>query len=95
MRFKRDPLSSAGAGAGVKEWHIRHYVRSRSETRGERGVCRIFRRARSIFNIDGLSAPSEATNYAPRPERLSTREEAIKAVLHYPAGLNAAKTLPT
>src|SRR5262245_15405609 len=45
-----------------------------------------------IFNIDGLSAPSEVTNYAPRPEQLSTRDEAIKAALHYPAGLNAAKT---
>jgi hypothetical protein len=44
-----------------------------------------------IFNIDGLSAPSEAMNYAPRPEQLPTREEAIKAALHYPAGLNAAK----
>jgi hypothetical protein len=45
-----------------------------------------------IFNIDGLSAPSEVTNYAPRPEQLSTREEALKAALHYPAGLTAAKT---
>jgi hypothetical protein len=45
-----------------------------------------------IFNIDGLSAPSEQMNYAPRPEQLSTRDEAIKAALHYPAGLNAAKT---
>jgi hypothetical protein len=45
-----------------------------------------------IFNIDGLSAPSEVMNYAPRPEQLPTREEAIKAALHYPAGLNAAKT---
>ena len=45
-----------------------------------------------IFNIDGLSAPSEKMNYAPRPEQLSTRDEAIKAALHYPAGLNAAKT---
>src|SRR5580658_1159711 len=44
------------------------------------------------FNIDGLSAASEMMNYAPRPEQLSTREEAIKAALHYPAGLNAAKT---
>src|SRR5271155_2213838 len=44
------------------------------------------------FNIDGLSAPSEAMNYAPRPEQLSTRDEVIKAALHYPAGLNAAKT---
>jgi hypothetical protein len=45
-----------------------------------------------IFNIDGLSAPSEVTNYAPRPDQLSTREDAIKAALYYPAGLNAAKT---
>lgn len=45
-----------------------------------------------IFNIDGLSAPSEVTNYAPRSGQLSTRDEAIKAALHYPAGLNAAKT---
>jgi len=45
-----------------------------------------------IFNIDGLSAPSERMNYAPRPEQLSTREEAIKAAMHYPAGLAAAKT---
>ena len=45
-----------------------------------------------IFNLDGLSAPSEEMNYAPRPEQLSTRDDAIKAALHYPAGLNAAKT---
>jgi hypothetical protein len=45
-----------------------------------------------IFNIDGLSAPSKVMNYAPRPEQLSTRDEAIKAALYYPAGLNAAKT---
>jgi hypothetical protein len=45
-----------------------------------------------IFNIDGLSTPSEVMNYAPRPEHLSTRDEAIKAALHYPAGLNSAKT---
>ncbi len=44
------------------------------------------------FNIDGLSAPSEVMNYAPRPEQLSTRDEAVKAALHYPAGLNGAKT---
>jgi hypothetical protein len=31
-----------------------------------------------IFNIDGLSAPSEAMNYAPRSEQLSTRDEAIQ-----------------
>jgi hypothetical protein len=45
-----------------------------------------------IFNIDGLSAPSEAMNYAPRPEQLVSREAAIAAALHYPAGLNAATT---
>ena len=45
-----------------------------------------------IFNIDGLSAPSEGMNYAPRPEQLPSRDAAIKAALHYPAGLNAAKT---
>jgi hypothetical protein len=45
-----------------------------------------------IFNIDGLSAPSEVTNYAPRPAQLSTRDDAIKAALKYPEGLNLAKT---
>jgi hypothetical protein len=45
-----------------------------------------------IFNIDGLSAPSEAMNYAPRPEQLPSREDAIEAALHYPTGLNAATT---
>jgi hypothetical protein len=45
-----------------------------------------------IFNIDGLSAPSAVTNYAPRPEQLATRDEAIKAALKYPEGLSAAKT---
>jgi hypothetical protein len=45
-----------------------------------------------IFNIDGLSAPNEEMNYAPRPEQLASREDAIAAAMHYPAGLNAAKT---
>ena len=45
-----------------------------------------------IFNIDGLSAPSAVMNYAPRPEQLSTRDEAIKAAMKYPEGLGAAKT---
>jgi hypothetical protein len=44
-----------------------------------------------IFNVDALSAPSAAMNYAPRPEQLATREDAIKAALHYPEGLNSAK----
>jgi hypothetical protein len=45
-----------------------------------------------IFNIDGLSAPSEAMNFAPRPEQLASRDAAIEAALHYPAGLDAAET---
>jgi hypothetical protein len=45
-----------------------------------------------IFNIDGLSAPSEGMNYAPRPEQLASRDDAIEAAMHYPTGLNAAKT---
>ena len=45
-----------------------------------------------IFNIDGLSAPSAVMNYAPRPEQLATRDDALKAAMHYPQGLNAAKT---
>ena len=44
------------------------------------------------FNIDRLSAPTELMNYAPRPDQLSTRDEALKAALHYPTGLNSAKT---
>jgi hypothetical protein len=60
-----------------------------------RGSLRVATRSRAeglIFNIDGLSAPSATMNYAPRPEQLATRDEAIKAALHYPQGLNAAKT---
>jgi hypothetical protein len=45
-----------------------------------------------IFNIDGLAAPSEVMNYAPRPDQLSSREDAIEAAMHYPQGLNAATT---
>jgi hypothetical protein len=45
-----------------------------------------------IFNIDGLRAASEEMSYAPRPEQLGSREEMIDAALHYPTGLNAAKT---
>ena len=45
-----------------------------------------------IFNIDGLSAPSAEMNYAPRPDQLATRDEALEAALHYPEGLNAAQT---
>jgi hypothetical protein len=45
-----------------------------------------------IFNIDGLRAPSREMNYAPRPEQLNSRDDAIAAALHYPEGLNAAQT---
>src|SRR3569833_1475732 len=45
-----------------------------------------------IFNVDGLSAPSEAMNYAPRPEQLNSREDVLKASLKYPEGLSNAKT---
>jgi hypothetical protein len=45
-----------------------------------------------IFNIDGLGVPSAVMNYAPRPEQLATRAAAIAAAMHYPQGLNAAKT---
>jgi hypothetical protein len=45
-----------------------------------------------IFNIDGLRAPSEEMNYAPRREQLASREDAIAAAMHYPTGLNAAET---
>jgi hypothetical protein len=45
-----------------------------------------------IFNIDGLSAPSAMMNYAPRPDQLPTRDDAIKAAMKYPEGLGAAKT---
>jgi len=45
-----------------------------------------------IFNIDGLRMPTREMNYAPRPEQLASREAAIDAALHYPRGLNEAKT---
>jgi hypothetical protein len=45
-----------------------------------------------IFDIDGLSAPSEVMNYAPPREQLPSRQQAIKAALHYPEGLDSAKT---
>ena len=45
-----------------------------------------------IFNIDGLSAPRAVMNIAPGPGQLASRDEAIKAAMHYPQGLNAAKT---
>jgi hypothetical protein len=44
------------------------------------------------FNIDGLSAPSEEMNYAPRAGQLVARDKAIDIALHYPKGLNNADT---
>jgi len=48
-----------------------------------------------IFNIDGLSAPSEVMNYAPRPEQLSTRDEAIKAAMFIRLGSTPRRLSPT
>jgi hypothetical protein len=45
-----------------------------------------------IFNIDGLQSTTAVTNYAPGPEQLATRQAAIDAAMHYPKGLNEAKT---
>jgi hypothetical protein len=45
-----------------------------------------------IFNIDGLGTPSAEMNYAPRKDQLGSRQQMIDAAMHYPAGLNAAKT---
>jgi len=45
-----------------------------------------------IFNVDSLRAPSKVMNFAPRPEQLSSREDAIEAALHYPRGLDGAQT---
>jgi hypothetical protein len=45
-----------------------------------------------IFNLDNLNAPSAMMSYAPTPAQLSTRDEAIAAAMHYPQGLNGAKT---
>ena len=45
-----------------------------------------------IFNIEGLKAPTAGMNYAPRPEQLATREEALRIALKYPEGLTLAKT---
>jgi hypothetical protein len=45
-----------------------------------------------IFNLENLNAPSEVTNYAPRPDQLGTREEMTSAALKYPEGLTLAKT---
>ncbi len=45
-----------------------------------------------IFNIEGLGAPSKVMNFAPRPEQLSSRADAIEAAMHYPRGLDNAQT---
>jgi len=45
-----------------------------------------------IFNIDGLKAASAMMNYAPRPEQLATREQALQIALKYPEGLARAET---
>ncbi|HET7925023.1 MAG TPA: hypothetical protein VFL30_08995 [Rhodanobacteraceae bacterium] len=45
-----------------------------------------------IFNIDGLGTPSAQMSYAPRKDQLGSRQQMIDAAMHYPTGLNAAKT---
>ncbi len=45
-----------------------------------------------IFNLEGMTAPSEVMNYAPRSEQLASRDDATKAALKYPEGLSLAKT---
>jgi len=45
-----------------------------------------------IFTLDTMNAPSKAMNIAPRPSQLASREEAIRIGMHYPRGLNSAKT---
>lgn len=46
-----------------------------------------------IYAIDAYSgAPAKAMNLTPRPEQLATREKAIEIAMHYPRGLNNAKT---
>ena len=46
-----------------------------------------------IAEIETVATRSrEEMSYAPRPEQLASREDAIAAALHYPQGLNAATT---
>lgn len=44
-----------------------------------------------IFNLDGLKAAGAMMNYAPRPEQLNTREQALQIALKYPEGLARAE----
>lgn len=70
-------------------------VRLKIEDAGITEIETVATRSRAdglIFNIDGLSVPSREMNYAPRPEQLASREDALAAALYYPAGLNAAQT---
>ena len=43
----------------------------------------------SLFNIDGLQAPSGVMLWAPADSQRNSREEAIQIAEHYPAGLKA------
>jgi hypothetical protein len=45
-----------------------------------------------IFTLDTMNAPSKAMNLAPRPAQLASREEAIRIAMHYPRGLNSARS---
>ena len=46
-----------------------------------------------LFNVDGFgNAATRAMSYAPRPDQLETREEAMRIAMLYPQGLSNAKT---
>jgi hypothetical protein len=45
-----------------------------------------------IFTIDHYTTADKAMNLVPRPAQLATREDALEIALHYPRGLNSAKT---
>src|SRR5690606_10947970 len=45
-----------------------------------------------LFNVDGFGAAgSLAMNYAPQPDELETREEAVRIAMHYPRGRSEAE----
>ncbi len=45
-----------------------------------------------IFAIDHFTVARKAMSVVPRPAQLATRAEALEIALHYPRGLNSAKT---
>jgi len=92
---ERAGMAGAGVVAGESGAPVLLVVRLKVVDREITEIEAVATRSRNdglIFNIDGLSAPSEQMGYAPRPEQLNSREDAIAAALHYPTGLNAAQT---